>query len=78
MHFLIFRYAEKVKAMHFTTSAKANEGVEEMFLTLTQKMLDDAKEKAANNHAILSRQGSQRTVTVVDDETVPPSNKSCC
>lgn len=64
--------------MHFTTSAKLNEGVEEMFLALTQKMLDDAKEKAASNNSQLTRHGSQRTVTVVDDENVPPTNKSCC
>lgn len=64
--------------MHFTTSAKLNEGVEETFLALTQKMLDDAKEKAASNISQLTRHGSQRAVTVVDDENVPSANKSCC
>ncbi|CAG9833094.1 unnamed protein product [Diabrotica balteata] len=70
-------YAEKVKAMHFQTSAKLNEGVEEMFLALTQKMLEEAKLKAAQE-INLTRKNSQRVVQVVDDEQVPNTNKSCC
>nr|CAH7757673.1 unnamed protein product [Callosobruchus chinensis] len=69
-------YAEKVKALHFQTSAKQNEGVEEMFLALTQKMLDDAKKKTAQEQ-ILIGQNSQRTVTVVDDE-IETTTRSCC
>ncbi|XP_023022878.1 RAS oncogene family member Rab21 [Leptinotarsa decemlineata] len=69
-------YAEKVKAIHYQTSAKLNQGVEEMFLALTQKMLDEAKEKAAQQ-SHLTRNNSQRIVTVVDDDQVP-TNKSCC
>ncbi|XP_028129937.1 ras-related protein Rab-21 [Diabrotica virgifera virgifera] len=70
-------YAEKVKAMHFQTSAKLNEGVEEMFLALTQKMLEEAKLKAAQE-INLTRKNSQRVVQVVDDEQVPNTNKGCC
>ncbi|CAG9862333.1 unnamed protein product [Phyllotreta striolata] len=70
-------YAEKVKAMHFQTSAKLNEGVEEMFLALAQKMLEEAKLKAAHEIS-LTRRNSQRVVQVVDDENVPNTNKSCC
>ncbi|KAG5883935.1 hypothetical protein JTB14_003757 [Gonioctena quinquepunctata] len=69
-------YAEKVKAIHFQTSAKLNQGVEDMFLVLTQKMLDEAKEKAAHQ-SHLTRNNSQRIVTVVDDDQLP-TNKSCC
>ncbi|CAH1171255.1 unnamed protein product [Phaedon cochleariae] len=70
------RYAEKVKAMHFQTSAKLNKGVEEMFLAVAQKMLDESKEKAVQAPQ-LTRNNSQRTVTVVDDDVVV-TNKSCC
>ncbi|XP_056634923.1 ras-related protein Rab-21-like [Diorhabda carinulata] len=70
-------YAEKVKAMHYQTSAKLNEGVEEMFLALTQKMLDEAKLKAAQE-INQTRKNSQKVVQVVDDEQVPNNNKTCC
>ncbi|XP_044270886.1 ras-related protein Rab-21 [Tribolium madens] len=72
-------YASKVGAIHFQTSAKLNKGVEEMFLTLTQKMLETVEEKEAQN-APLSRQNSQRrNVVVVDDDQVPPPpTRQCC
>ncbi|RZB66641.1 ras-related protein Rab-21 [Asbolus verrucosus] len=72
-------YSSKVGAIHFQTSAKLNKGVEEMFLTLTQKMLETVQEKEAQN-APLSRQNSQRrNVVVVDDDQVPPApTKQCC
>jgi len=72
-------YAAKVGAHHFQTSAKLNEGIEEMFLTLSKKMLSISEEKEALNGS-LSRQNSQRrNVVVVDDEQeVPHSTKSCC
>ncbi|CAH1981094.1 unnamed protein product [Acanthoscelides obtectus] len=69
-------YAEKVKALHFQTSAKLNEGVEDMFLALTQKMLDDAKKKKAQENLLIG-QNSQRTVTVVDDEA-ETTKRGCC
>ncbi|CAH1372407.1 hypothetical protein MTP99_013907 [Tenebrio molitor] len=72
-------YASKVGAIHFQTSAKFNKGVEDMFLTLTQKMLETVEEKEAQN-APLSRQNSQRrNVVVVDDDQVPPPpTRQCC
>jgi Ras-related protein Rab-21 len=68
-----------VGAIHFQTSAKFNKGVEDMFLTLTQKMLETVEEKEAQN-APLSRQNSQRrNVVVVDDDQVPPPpTRQCC
>ncbi|KAJ8916899.1 hypothetical protein NQ315_013368 [Exocentrus adspersus] len=70
-------YSEKVGAMHFETSAKLNEGVDELFLALTEKMVHDYKLKTNNGNS--HRQNLQNAVNVVDDETsVNSSTGSCC
>lgn len=76
---LIFSYANKVGAIHFQTSAKLNKGVEEMFLTLTQRMLEHAAEQEEKT-ATLTRTNSQRrnVVVVEDDQVTQPSSKNCC
>lgn len=66
-------------AVHFQTSAKLNENIEEMFLDLTRRMMvhaDEVEEKTA-----LTRSNStRRNVVVVEDEAeqshTPKS--SCC
>lgn len=72
-------YAAKVGALHYQTSAKLNQGIEEMFLSLTQKMLDRAAEQELQNNT-LNRQNSQRrNVLVVEDDEAPPApTKHCC
>ncbi|KAF7275095.1 hypothetical protein GWI33_012191 [Rhynchophorus ferrugineus] len=73
-------YAEKVGATHCETSAKLNQGVDEMFFTLTKNMLSISEQKQLFN-STLSRQNSQRrNVIVVDDEQEPSmsTSKSCC
>lgn len=79
MYLNTFRYANKVGAIHFQTSAKLNRGVEEMFLTLTQKMVEHAAEQEEKT-ATMNRTNSQRrNVVVVEDDEVPqPSSRSCC
>lgn len=76
---LHFRYATKVNAIHFQTSAKHNIGVEDMFLALTQKMVECAAEQESSAEA-MTRQNSQRrnVVVVDDDEAPPPPSKHCC
>ncbi|XP_066139680.1 ras-related protein Rab-21 [Euwallacea fornicatus] len=73
-------YATKVGATHFFTSAKLNQGVEEMFLSLTKQMITKQEEKEANGS--LARQNSLRRnmLVVTDDEaeTEAPTSKSCC
>ncbi|XP_041987356.1 ras-related protein Rab-21 [Aricia agestis] len=63
-------YAEKVGAKHFHTSAKLNQGVEELFLELTQEMVVKSEENTQTDNTRNSR------VLVVDDE--PPAQSSCC
>ena len=35
--YLLYRYAESVGAKHYSTSAKLNKGLEELFLDLTKR-----------------------------------------
>lgn len=67
------RYADSVGAVHCHTSAKANRGLDEVFSSLAQKMLEK-KGKANRNSAGQSKQ----KLVIVD---VPPPKKSsggCC
>lgn len=64
-------YANMVGARHFYTSAKLNQGVEELFLELTKEMLEKSEQ---NLQADTSRTSQ---VLVVDDETIPVQT-SCC
>ncbi|XP_060534773.1 ras-related protein Rab-21 [Cylas formicarius] len=75
-------YAGKVGAVHFETSAKLNEGVDDMFVALSRRMLTVSEEKDASDNNPLSRQNSQRRVVVVDDEeqaaAAAQQSRSCC
>lgn len=75
------RYAKSVGAKHFHTSAKLNQGIEEMFLELSQKMIQRAQESDQQKASSLRRSGSTRRNVVVvedDDETAAQSKSGCC
>lgn len=59
-----------VGAKHFYTSAKLNQGVEDVFLELTREMV-----QRFENNSQADRSRTQR-VLVVDDEV--PVQSSCC
>ena len=42
-------YAESVGAAHIHTSAKTNEGIDQLFAALTQKMMENAEKKIPEN-----------------------------
>ena len=68
-------------ALHFQTSAKEDDGVEEMFLSLTKKMLETEfkQQQQRLKSELLNRRNSQRkNVVVVDDEDAPPIPQSQC
>lgn len=76
-----FRYAKSVGATHYHTSAKLNKGIEEMFLELSQQMMERAQESDLQKASILGRSSSmRRNVVVVEDEAVsqPEAKSSCC
>nr|CAD7428308.1 unnamed protein product [Timema monikensis] len=62
-------YAESVGAKHYHTSAKLDRGIEEMFLELSQRMIEQAQESDLQKASSLGRTSSmRRNVVVVDDE----------
>ncbi|PZC79993.1 ras-related protein Rab-21 [Helicoverpa armigera] len=64
-------YANMVGAQHFYTSAKLNQGVEELFFNLTRTMIERHEQNAQTDVNRTSQ------VLVVDDEAVP-AQTSCC
>ncbi|VVD02803.1 ras-related protein Rab-21-like [Leptidea sinapis] len=64
------RYAGMVGAKHYYTSAKLNQGVEELFLDLTRELVERFEQNAQADVTRTSR------VLVVEDEAPAPS--SCC
>lgn len=76
-------YAKSVGARHFHTSAKLNKGIEEMFLELSQRMIERAQENDLQKTNSLGRTSSvRRNVVVVEDEaaanTRSETKSSCC
>lgn len=73
-------YAREVGALHFLTSAKLNQGVEELFLELTRRMLQTALTNDQQRINSLTRGGSTatRNLQIVDDQVALSSGKSCC
>lgn len=72
-------YAKQVGAMHFHTSAKLNQNIEDMFLDLTRRMIQHADE--VEQKSTLTRTSSaRRNVVVVEDEAeeAEPVKSSCC
>lgn len=81
MSTLFFRYAASVGARHFLTSAKLNQNIEEVFLELSQRMIERADVQEAQKVSKLGRNGSmRRNVIVVDDEVAEavPTRQGCC
>lgn len=75
-------YARLVGAKHYETSAKLNEGVDELFLDLTNQMIDFYDSKVEKT-STLNRSGSTRrsNALVVDDESstdTPNTSSKCC
>ncbi|XP_076297946.1 RAS oncogene family member Rab21 isoform X1 [Lasioglossum baleicum] len=72
-------YAKQVGAMHFHTSAKLNQNIEDMFSDLTRRMIQHADE--VEQKSTLTRTSSaRRNVVVVEDEAeeAEPVKSSCC
>jgi len=65
------RYADSVGAAHIHTSAKLNTGVEQVFQTISEKMLEVAMRKPGTSIA-------RRQVQIVDDREEPRAKSGCC
>jgi len=78
------QYAESVSAKHYSTSAKLNKGLEELFLDITKRMLANAPAPptgagAAGGYqsgAAPQRQASNRII--ISSEADEPKKSGCC
>lgn len=75
-------YAKSVNAMHFLTSAKLNENIDDVFLEISKSMIKIFDERQTAN-ASLNRSNSMRRQLRVEEsteqeETGEPSNNSRC
>mmetsp|Transcript_883 Transcript_883/g.2389 ORF Transcript_883/g.2389 Transcript_883/m.2389 type:complete len:204 (-) Transcript_883:132-743(-) len=66
-------YAESVGAVHFLTSAKANRGLEEVFLDLTGRML----ERQVASDGARGNRGAAKLV-ILEDAEAEETKSSCC
>lgn len=79
-------YANSVGAQHFSTSAKLNQGIDELFLDITKKMIQKFDTNQTNSSNAGSNKSSSRqgrsNIQVVDDESeqqqATNTNKSGC
>jgi len=80
------QYAESVSAKHYSTSAKLNKGLEELFLDLTKRMLantgslTNSKEAPSGGYqsgATPSRQASNRGI-MITPESEEKKTTGCC
>ncbi|PSN38128.1 Ras-related protein Rab-21 [Blattella germanica] len=73
-------YADSVGAKHFHTSAKLNQGIEEMFLEMTQRLIERAQENDQQKASSLGRSGSTRRnfLVVEDEDEAGQSRSGCC
>ncbi|CAG0918540.1 unnamed protein product [Notodromas monacha] len=76
------KYAKSVGAKHYSTSAKLNRGIQDVFLELTQRMIESAKEKEERGErpGSLLGQGGRNSVQVLssDEEAAAIAEKSGC
>mmetsp|Transcript_100444 Transcript_100444/g.197190 ORF Transcript_100444/g.197190 Transcript_100444/m.197190 type:complete len:206 (+) Transcript_100444:71-688(+) len=71
------KYAESVGAVHMHTSAKANRGLDEVFESLAQKMLEKKNSGGGKAGGAGGSSGAKQKLVIVDAPPPPPKS-SCC
>jgi Ras-related protein Rab-21 len=73
-------YAASVNAEHFSTSAKLNQGLNELFLDISQKMIEKFKANENSTNEDTSKPRNSRGIVIDDSADQPQSsaNKSGC
>lgn len=69
------KYAKSVGALHFLSSAKLNENIDEIFLEISKKMIKAHDEKQQETNATFNRSNSIRRQLRVEDVS-PNSNEN--
>lgn len=73
-------YAKSVGAVHYHTSAKLNKGIEEMFLDLSKRMLEQSQKSQAAGVTSGSPAGSSNRQLRIEDNAAAEheGRKGCC
>ncbi|KAL5277877.1 RAB21 family protein [Megaselia abdita] len=71
-------YATSVGARYFETSAKLNEGIEDVFLDLSAAMINNQNEKDLSDPRNSTLRSSNRLIVDDSDEPPPPPATKCC
>ncbi|RNA35038.1 Ras-related Rab-21 [Brachionus plicatilis] len=76
-------YAKSVGAKHYSTSAKLNQGVNELFLDISKRMIEkfeSSENLESINHQSGNSSNKRNTIQVVDDSVVQQEDKKsgCC
>jgi Ras-related protein Rab-21 len=69
------RYAESIGATHFVTSAKLNAGINEVFLDVAHRVLEQRKSHGPETVTVNPR---RKSVVIVDKQSPDPSPPSKC
>jgi Ras-related protein Rab-21 len=72
----VCRYAESIGATHFVTSAKLNTGIDEVFLDVARRVLEQRKSLGPEPATADAR---RKSVIIVDKQpTDSPAASKCC
>jgi len=71
------KYAESVGAKHFSTSAKLNKGLEELFLDLTKRMIENTSETPTSAGTYQSAPQKQPSKLIIASDT-EEKQSGCC
>ncbi|EFJ35899.1 rab family GTPase [Selaginella moellendorffii] len=73
------RYAASIGANHFVTSAKLNTGIDEAFMDIATRCLEQRrKSTAASSNGSTPAFSQRKSVVIVDDQPPPPPPSRCC
>lgn len=67
-------YAASIGASHFVTSAKLNTGIDDVFLDITNRVLDHRNNITESSASMQGRRG----MLIIEDEPSSPPQSKCC
>lgn len=74
-------YAKDVGAVHYSTSAKLNKGINEMFTSLSQRMFDVGSADKVPEEVTVGKRRTGKGPIVIDEtasSSQPSSSGTCC
>ncbi|KAK5580169.1 hypothetical protein RB653_000182 [Dictyostelium firmibasis] len=73
-------YAKSVGAIHYSTSAKLNKGVEDLFLDLTRRMMSNVSTTTISSNTNTTGQTTNRSerIPIVPDSDTSNNKPGCC